>query len=59
MEQAVGIYESLLQGFGNALKEEIPTSKAAGDMARRRISEECQLRDASLTRPFFSDLRLH
>lgn len=46
MEQAGGIYECLLRGFGNALKAEIPTSQAADDMARRRISEARRLRDA-------------
>jgi leucine dehydrogenase len=46
MEKAGGIYESLLQVFGNALIEDIPTSQAADDMARLRISEARRLRDA-------------
>ena len=46
MEKAGGIYESFLQVFGNALKEDIPTSQTVHDMARRRISEARQLRDA-------------
>ena len=46
MEKAGGIYECLLQVFGHALAEGIPTSQAADDMARRRISEARRPRDA-------------
>ena len=46
MEKAGGIYECLLQIFGNALREDIPTSQAADNMARRRIGEARRLRDA-------------
>ena len=46
MEKAEGIYECLLQVFGNALMEDIPTSRAADNMARRRIAEARRLRDA-------------
>ena len=45
MEKAGGIYECLLQVFGHALIEDIPTSRAADYMARRRLSEAQQARD--------------
>jgi leucine dehydrogenase len=46
MEKAGGIYECLLQVFGLALAEDIPTSQAADSMARRRIAEARRARDA-------------
>ena len=46
MEKAGGIYECLLQVLGHALVEDIPTSRAADDMARRRIAEARRVRDA-------------
>ena len=46
MEKAEGIYECLLQVFGHALIEDIPTSQAADNMARRRIAEVQRVRDA-------------
>jgi leucine dehydrogenase len=46
MEKAEGIYECLLQLFGNALIEDIPTSQAADNIARRRIAEARRLRNA-------------
>jgi len=45
MEKAGGIYECLLQVFGHALIEDIPTSQAADSMARRRIAEARRLRE--------------
>ncbi len=44
MEKAGGIYECLLQVFGQALIEDIPTSQAADSMARRRIAEARRVR---------------
>lgn len=46
MEKARGIYECLLQVFGHALVEDIPTSQAADSMARQRIADVRRLRDA-------------
>ena len=45
MEKARGIYECLLQVFGKALLEDIPTSQAADSLARRRIAEARRVRD--------------
>jgi len=45
MEKARGIYECLLQVFGKALLEDIPTSQAADSLARRAIAEARRLRD--------------
>jgi leucine dehydrogenase len=45
MEKMGGIYECLLQVFGKALLEDIPTSQAADSLARRRIAEARRLRD--------------
>jgi leucine dehydrogenase len=45
MEKAGGIYECLLQVLGHALIEDIPTSRAADNMARRRIVEARRVRD--------------
>ena len=46
MEKAGSIYGCLLQVFGHALVEDIPTSQAADGMAHRRIVEARRLRDA-------------
>ena len=46
MGKAGGIYGCLLQVFGHALAEDIPTSQAADDIARRRISEARRPLDA-------------
>ena len=46
MEKAGGIYECLLEVFGHALAEDIPTSQAADIMARRRIDEARRVRGA-------------
>jgi len=46
MEKSGGIMSPSSSVFGNALKEDIPTSQTVHDMARRRISEARQLRDA-------------
>ena len=46
MEKAGGIYETLFQVLGHALAEDIPTSQAADSMARQRIVEARQVRDA-------------
>jgi len=46
MEKAGGIYKCLLEAFGLALAEDIPTSRAADNMARQRIAEVRQGRDA-------------
>ena len=45
MEKAGGIYETLLQVFGHALIEDIPTSQAADILAQRRLTEARQARD--------------